>query len=100
MDIQQLTLIINLIKGLADDAMMGFVLYLAVTELLPILLGVLVICLVYQLLSHLVFMAYLGPWWKQQADRMGLNYDGYSVPSDIAKVQRAIEQMTTKVQKP
>jgi len=100
MDIPQLILVINLIKGLADDAMLGFVLYLAVTELLPILLGVLVICLVYQLLSHLIFVSHVGPWWKKQADRMGLNYGGYFSTSDIAKVQQAIERLTEKVQKP
>lgn len=35
MDIQQLTLIVNLLKDVADGALIGFILYLVVAYILP-----------------------------------------------------------------
>ena len=92
MDIQQLTLVLDLLKDVADGALWAFVLYLFVSYVLPYSLGVLVISMIYRLLHNWQAMYREIAWYKKMADLMGSYYIEPYNDSDIAATRRRIEE--------
>ena len=90
MDIQQLTLVINLLKDVADGALIGFILYLAVAHLLPYLFEGLVVYLVYRIFSLWIANAFHLDWFKEQAKVLGQSWSYTYDWSDVEKTQRLI----------
>lgn len=92
MDIQQLTLVINLLKDVADGALIGFILYLVVAYLLPYVFGVVVVYYVFRFFCKWVAAAYNLDWFQQQAASLGqlwaYDYDWKDVP----KTRRLISE--------
>ena len=97
MDIQQLTLVINLLKDVADGALLGVVLYLVASYVLPYGVGVLALWLGYRLVLRICIMVHAQNvavrWFeaKNREYRTGFVNPLYS--SEIEAIQRHLDTM-------
>lgn len=95
MEIEQLKLVLDLLKDVADGALWAFILYLFVSYVLPYSLGVFAISMVYRLLCKWQEMSGSTIWYKRMADLMGSYYIEPYNGSDIAATRRRIEEKLT-----
>ena len=97
MDIQQLTLIINLLKDVADGALLGVVLYLVASYVLPYGVGVFSLWLGYRLvlrISDMIHVQNVAIRWfetKNQELRTGFTNPLYS--HEIVTIQRHLDTL-------
>lgn len=92
MDIQQLTLVINLVKDIADGALWAFIIYLLVAHVLPYMVAVVVVSFVFMFFRGWLAAAYDLPWWKEQAAALEQSYDYRYDWSDVPKTKRLLAE--------
>ncbi len=95
MNIEELTLIINLVKDLADGAFLAFVSYLVVAYVLPYIFGAGAFYLIFRFFSNWIAGAYALSWFQEQAVSLGQRWDYRYDWSDVQKTKQLISKKLT-----
>lgn len=92
MDIEQLKLVIELIKELADGALWGFVLYLSVAYVLPYVFGMGLVFALYKFFSGWIKAAYSFGYWEElfKLSEERLSFHGVYRWEDVPRTFKAV----------